>query len=243
MGDRIFISYSWKDRAIADEVDEVLKRSGLATWYDRYEIRPGDSFVLKMSEGLSQCGYLLLLVSEASMASRWVNTEWAAALARQEIVLVPLILDRAAVPPLLEDRVHIDLSQDRKKGLVDLVAFFQRELEAPVSSEHHEIKRGDGSTPTDLIAALESKPARILRMVTQRCMDNLAFLEALTDFEIDFGRISGASLHERVVFLIHFVKSEGLTAHLIRWLCYDQKRCVEAQLKELRNDPFFDGFA
>ena len=78
---RIFISHASKDQEVARQIAAALDSAGQAPWLGLREIRPGDSFVERMNEGLAKASYVLVLLSEAANASRWVTREWMAALA------------------------------------------------------------------------------------------------------------------------------------------------------------------
>ena len=67
-----FVSYSSHDREWVKVFVRNLQRCGVKVWWDRGEIRPGESWVARINEGLAQSKNLLLIMSPASMASSWV---------------------------------------------------------------------------------------------------------------------------------------------------------------------------
>jgi hypothetical protein len=48
----VFLSHSSKDKAIARDVAERLRRDGLRVWFDEWVLRAGDSIPAKIEEGL-----------------------------------------------------------------------------------------------------------------------------------------------------------------------------------------------
>jgi len=50
----VFLSYSAKDKAVARDVAERLRKDGVKVWFDEWEIRPGDSIPSKIEEGLKR---------------------------------------------------------------------------------------------------------------------------------------------------------------------------------------------
>ena len=115
MGDsmqRIFISHSTADEEIAAKIAAALDKAGFSSWIDLREIRPGDSFIGKMNEGLADASYMLLLISSASINARWVTREWTAALAARATVIIPVLIDETQPPPLLADIVHFKIGAD-----------------------------------------------------------------------------------------------------------------------------------
>lgn len=218
----IFISYSTKDAAAANAVFSSLEELGLKPWLASREVRPGESFVKAINTALGSAGYVLLLVSRASMASRWVEREWMAALSKEGTVLLPLRLDDAPLPPLLNDILYIDLTSPA--GAVTLKEFFQREL-----SPATERTRAEGPG-----AGLSGANRRELRLVMQHCLDRLAFRELLFDLEIQEDSLPGESLHEKVLFLLHAAERRVVLAQLIDHVERDHTPCVRSQLAKLR---------
>jgi|GEM_PF-1557700 len=101
-----FVSYSSHDREWVEVFVRNLKSCGVRVWWDRGEIRPGESWVGMIDEGLGRSDRALLIVSPASMASRRVKQEWHAIIAMFENYsnegrLIPVMLRWAPVYPLL----------------------------------------------------------------------------------------------------------------------------------------------
>jgi|SRR6185369_247644 len=227
---RIFVSYARDDSAAALQIVAALKAAGLQPWIDQEEIRPGDSFVEKMNSGLTTASYVLLLMSAASLASRWVSREWMSALAGRSIVLLPLLLEQCPVPPLLADLIYIDFTGGFEAGTQRLLEFFQRESRPatqPAPVDRDKPKR----------VSLRGCSRRELRLVAQHCLDDGALQAFLFDAEVEAGRIAGHSLHERLMSLLHITASEGTLKHFADWLSRERPKCVELQLGKVRGEP------
>ncbi len=227
---KIFVSYAHEDAATAREVVQALTRAGLDVWIDQKEIQPGASFVEKMNEGLDAASYVVLLVSPASQASKWVEREWMSTLATRDTVLLPVRVAPVELPRLLRDLVYIDLVADKPAGLKKLVEFFRKEREKPSFDTQR------GLDPSEEPPFLRLASRREIRHVAKRCMDQLAFKEFLFDNEIDEGRIAGDSLHERLINLLHLTDLEGTLELFLHWLEQERGVCVRAQLKKLRSE-------
>lgn len=227
---RIFVSYTKTDSGVALRIIAALKAAGLQPWIDQEEIQPGDSFIEKMNSGLTAASYVLLLVSPASLASRWVNREWMSALARQSTVLLPLLIERCTLPPLLSDLVYIDLTEGTEAGIQRLLEFFQRESRP--ATQPAPLVRGEKPQRT----TLRGCSRRELRLVAQQCLDDGAFQAFLFDAEIESGRIAGQSLNERLMSLLHITATEGTLEHFADWLSHERPRCVELQLGRVRSE-------
>ncbi|MCI0691547.1 toll/interleukin-1 receptor domain-containing protein [candidate division KSB1 bacterium] len=50
----VFISHSTKDKPVARELANRLKKDGLRVWLDEWEIQPGDMIGLKIQRGLER---------------------------------------------------------------------------------------------------------------------------------------------------------------------------------------------
>lgn len=76
----IFISHSSQDFAAADALRRELEDGcGLTCWMDS-EIAIGDSIIGKINAGLEMSELVVLWATRVAIESRWVETEWVAAL-------------------------------------------------------------------------------------------------------------------------------------------------------------------
>lgn len=252
MDHKIFISYSHADIDVAEQVANALAGAGLKAWLDKREGKPGESLVNKINTALEAASYMLLLVSKTSIASDWVKREWMSAMASQDTVLLPLLLDVSRPPALLRDLIHIDFSQNREAAIQELLAFFQRETEPAtrLPSLHDDSAylgrnwRGSREDDKDSDAAkpdfrpLRRASRRTIRLVARNCMDEADFQNFLFDAAIAPGRIRGDSLHQRLVNLLHLVATEGILEHFVDWLVLERQRCVVFQLSQLADQDF-----
>lgn len=122
---RIFICYSQNDRAVVNKIIDRLKTDGQEIWADAVRLKPGDNVEQKIREGLEDAEVLIIIISENSFRSRWVQYELSAIALREiskgERRVIPVRIDQSAVPGYLANRVYLDLSQDFDAGLEKLV--------------------------------------------------------------------------------------------------------------------------
>ncbi|MBI4917838.1 MAG: SUMF1/EgtB/PvdO family nonheme iron enzyme [Acidobacteria bacterium] len=118
----VFISHAGGDRAWAEWVDFVLRKElGLSTMCDVYDFAVGDNFVLRMNDALARAERLVLLLSPQSVGRRFVEAEWSAAFARSGGRLVPIVVEKVPVPPLLAATLYADLvGKDRPAAIAEL---------------------------------------------------------------------------------------------------------------------------
>jgi hypothetical protein len=184
-----------------------------------------------MNDGLSDASYLLLLLSESSLASRWVTREWLSALASDKTVVIPILLEDVEVPPLLRDIAYIDF-RERPAGMTNLLSFFQRELKPVDTAESVRDVRADASQDV-----LRTLTAREIRLIAVACMTDNALNAFLIDAELDPGEIEGTSLNNRVLSLLHHVRRDGVISSFIEWLFLERARCFAQNLMKVRSQP------
>ena len=93
----IFLSYASEDRERVRPLVATLEELGLSIWWDR-SIVPGTQFEREIEHEINKAGCVVVIWSQHSIGSHWVQGEAAEGLARG--VLVPVLLDNVR-PPLL----------------------------------------------------------------------------------------------------------------------------------------------
>ncbi len=78
-----FISYSTKDQEFADRLYADLQAKGVRCWFAPHDIRGGRKIHEQIDEAIRLHDKLLLILSEDSMASDWVQSEIAKARKRE----------------------------------------------------------------------------------------------------------------------------------------------------------------
>lgn len=101
----VFISHASEDkRAVALPLADALRRAGLSVWLDVAELRLGDSLRGKISEGLSNSRFGVVVLSPDFFRKNWPQDELRALMAREEDgrkALLP-VLHRMTRQQLLE---------------------------------------------------------------------------------------------------------------------------------------------
>lgn len=94
-----FISYSSKDQNFAERLHADLQAKGVRCWYAPEDLSIGEPFLLGIDKGIRLHDKLLLILSEHSVTSGWVQHEVLAALAKEQgkapWVLFPICIDDA----------------------------------------------------------------------------------------------------------------------------------------------------
>jgi nucleoside phosphorylase/uncharacterized protein YjbI with pentapeptide repeats len=96
-----FIAYSGKDAEFATKLRADLRRHGVRCFYAREDIKIGDEFRQRIGEAIRRHDKLLLIFSQSSVRSDWVQYEVEAALDREtrqrRRLLFPIRLDQAVM--------------------------------------------------------------------------------------------------------------------------------------------------
>ena len=108
----VFFSHSAKDKQIVRPVAERLRADGLRVWLDDWEIRPGDSILAKIEEGLELSRVLVLCMSANAFGSDWLHLEGGTFRFRDplnnERRFIPLRLDAAPIKGSLAQFSYIN---------------------------------------------------------------------------------------------------------------------------------------
>lgn len=123
---KVFLSYDEGDKAVARRLAEALHDAGLDVWFDEWELYYDDSIILRTEEGVAASDVLLVLLSQKSVKSNWVQKELNLFLARElndrAITLIPILIEDCKVPSVLADRLNLDLRKDFDNGLTRLIS-------------------------------------------------------------------------------------------------------------------------
>jgi uncharacterized protein YjbI with pentapeptide repeats len=96
-----FISYSAQNQEFAERIHADLQDSGVRCWFAPEDLKIGDSFRQRIDESIRVHDKLLLILSESSVKSQWVQEEVETAFERerreQRLVLFPIRIDSSVL--------------------------------------------------------------------------------------------------------------------------------------------------
>lgn len=113
---KVFLSWGWEDRALAEPIATALQKKGVATWWSEWCINAGDSLRQKIDEGLSDCTHFIVLLTPKSIGKPWVNQEigagFALMLGEKKVKFIGLRhgLRVNELPPLLQGMLLPEVS-------------------------------------------------------------------------------------------------------------------------------------
>ena len=122
---KVFVSHSSVDKPFVRRLVCDLSRFGIDSWLDENEIRIGDSIRRSIEAGLGKSDYFLLVISSSSISRPWVAAEIDTAMSMEfssgRKFILPLRIDSAPIPPLLEGRLYADFHRSYDDALHKLV--------------------------------------------------------------------------------------------------------------------------
>ena len=120
----VFVCHSSKDSRTSRKIAKSLIRRGCHVWYDEWAIKVGDSITKKISEGLKQGDFLVLVLSKHSVLSPWVQMELSLALVMEleerSIFILPALIDECEIPLAIRDKKYADFRRSFGEGLDEL---------------------------------------------------------------------------------------------------------------------------
>lgn len=107
MPPKVFISHASEDKErFVIRFATALRENGIDAWFDRWEMKPGDSLVDKIfEEGIKEASAVIVVLSQCSVNKPWVRVEINSAFVQHVnngIRLIPVIIDDCDVPAALQ---------------------------------------------------------------------------------------------------------------------------------------------
>jgi hypothetical protein len=116
----VFLSHSAKDKAVARDIAERLRKDGVKVWFDEWTLKPGDNIPHKIEEGLEHSRALVLCMSANAFGSDWVHLESGTfQMQGYHALRDPLNKERRFLPLRLDDapiKGSLMLPYHRRKG-------------------------------------------------------------------------------------------------------------------------------
>jgi hypothetical protein len=119
---KVYISYNKRDTAIATKISDTLKGAGHEISIDVDTLLPGQDISSTLFEALRRSDFMIVIISENSVDSKWVQNEIGAALSysaeRKDFGLFPVVIGTPQIPDSIKHKLYIQVSEEE----VDLAA-------------------------------------------------------------------------------------------------------------------------
>lgn len=131
---KIFISHSSVDKPFVRRLAKAIEADGFLTWLDEKELLPGDPLAKRVSEGVAQARAVLVVVSRAAIASKWLAFELNKATDRMvkgECIVIPIVIEEIkSLPAEVEGLLYADFSKS-----------FKRQMQAVLKSLNNDVQK------------------------------------------------------------------------------------------------------
>lgn len=108
---KVFISHASKDMGLAIDISVDLRKHGVNSWLDKWDIKLGHSIPKEIGKGLDNCDAIILLYSKDYRDSTFCNDEWEAFYTKynkiKPFAILPIMLDGVEPPALLAARKYL----------------------------------------------------------------------------------------------------------------------------------------
>jgi hypothetical protein len=187
----IFLSYASEDRSRAAVIAKALEVRGWTVWWDR-SIPAGKKFPQVIQEEISRARCVVVLWSETSVRSEWVNEE--AEEGRKREVLVPILVDPVQPPwgfKLVQAANLADWSGDSSdpafqalcrdiSALLGQSADAVRSKSLPLSREAADDAMAPRETPAPIPSPQIDDVNRVLQLLLRRELEELVPMVDIT---------------------------------------------------------------
>ena len=116
-GAKLFVSHSSVDKGFVRGLCVDLAARGHQPWLDEWEILAGESITERIGAGIEDSDFVIVVLSEASVKSKWVEQEWQAKhwveVTGRHVQVIPVLKDSCDIPVLLRTKKYVDL-RDQK---------------------------------------------------------------------------------------------------------------------------------
>ena len=150
MEHEVFISYSSKDKNIADAVCHSLEENGITCWIAPRDVIPGVSYAKQIIQSINSCKVVVLVFSENSNKSEHVENEIDEGFNAKKPI-IPFMIDKTQMNQelgyYLKRKHWLIAYPDYREKTADLVASILRLL----GRDHPQMEKGPECVPIKMI--------------------------------------------------------------------------------------------
>lgn len=113
---KVFISHTAADKPFVRRLAARLEKSHFPVWLDEHDLIAGDPLPESIGKALQAAKVVLVVVSKASVASKWLRYELNVATERMikgECRVIPIVIDETPLPAEVRGLLYADC----RKGL------------------------------------------------------------------------------------------------------------------------------
>jgi hypothetical protein len=140
---KVFLCYAHKDKTLyAEPLARGLRHHGVEVWIDEGTIRPGDSLKDRISQGIEDSDYFVVLLTPNSIDSKFVNLELNLAFSQfqnENISIIPAVFGSCVIPGFLSSFPFVDFRKFFGYGLKELLLTMGVESRLLSQSDTHKL--------------------------------------------------------------------------------------------------------
>lgn len=125
---KIFLCHASEDKKFVEDLAKDLMKFGLEVWYDKFEMKVGESLLEKINAGITGSGYFAVILSPRSVNKPWVKHEIQSAFAKKfidkDFHILPILYEVCEMPLYLAGMLYADFTCDYENGLKDILNVF-----------------------------------------------------------------------------------------------------------------------
>jgi hypothetical protein len=122
---KVFLCHASEDKKAVELFAKKLSKQGGNVWFDKWEIKIGDSIVEKINDGLQSMTHLIVFVSTSSIEKPWFKKELSVALMRKlsdnSVIVIPILLDKVELPAIIKDIKYADCTNNLERAYNEVI--------------------------------------------------------------------------------------------------------------------------
>jgi len=135
---KVFISHAAVDKRFVRRLGARIESNGYDVWLDEHDLLAGDPLAQQIGEALKRAKVVLVVVSKASVASRWLRYEVDIATQRMiagQCRVIPVVIDDSDLPPEVRGLLYADCRTSLRAGWKSIQTALQHEAERSLAEE------------------------------------------------------------------------------------------------------------
>jgi hypothetical protein len=135
---KIFISHTAVDKQFVRRLKARVEAAGYDVWLDEHDLLAGDPLAEQIGEALKRAKVVLVVVSKASVASRWLRYELNIATQRMikgECRVIPVVIDGSELPPEVRGLLYADCRSSLRGGWKSIETALQHEAKRRLADQ------------------------------------------------------------------------------------------------------------
>jgi TIR domain-containing protein len=127
---KVFISHTAADKPFVRRLAARLKKSQFHTWLDEHDLIAGDPLPQSIGKALQAAKVILIVVSKASVASKWLRYELNLAtekMIKGECRVIPIVIDETPLPAEVRGLLYADCRKGLAAGIPSILTALKHE--------------------------------------------------------------------------------------------------------------------